>query len=69
MFGPSGVSIGHTYDHSENSVRHELPFVHVHVLKPPGPKAERRRLCVLTLLMVSLVHELRQLRTTKEFFN
>ena len=48
MFGPSGVSIGHKH-HSEYYVRHALQSLHAHALKPPGPNAEIRRLCVLTM--------------------
>ncbi len=36
------------HDHSEFGVRHVLRSLHVHVLKPPGPSADTRRLCVIS---------------------
>ena len=45
MFGPSG-SFDRTYDHSENSERHGTSYPARSRVKPPGPNADRRRLCV-----------------------
>ena len=57
MLGPQEFQ-SDTYDHSECSARHELHKPARSRVKPPGPKADKRRFVRQFRKWVVLVHEL-----------